>query len=60
MFARFTGHDVVTQGEVANSIPMGRVGEADEMAGAVLFLCSSRATFVTGQSLTVDGGLTAQ
>lgn len=60
MFARFTGHDAVTQGEVAQSIPMGRVGEAEEMAGAVLFLCSSRATFMTGQSLTVDGGLTAQ
>jgi len=60
MFARFTGHDAVTQAKVAQSIPMGRVGEADEMAGAVLFLCSSRATFVTGQSLTVDGGLTAQ
>ena len=60
MFERFTGHDSTAQDEVAQSIPMGRVGEVEEMAGAVLFLCSSRATFMTGKSVTVDGGLTAQ
>lgn len=60
MFARFTSHDSALQHEVAQSIPMGRIGAVDEMAGAVLFLCSSRATFLTGQSITVDGGLTAQ
>jgi NAD(P)-dependent dehydrogenase (short-subunit alcohol dehydrogenase family) len=60
MFDRFTGHDAGTQKAIAQSIPMGRVGEVEEMAGAVLFLCSSRATFMTGQSVTVDGGLTAQ
>lgn len=60
MFSRFTGHDTGLQSEIAAGIPMGRIGEAEEMAGAVLFLCSDRATFVTGQSLTVDGGLTAQ
>jgi NAD(P)-dependent dehydrogenase (short-subunit alcohol dehydrogenase family) len=60
MFQRFTGRDHAVQAEVANSIPMGRIGEAEEVAEAVLFLCSDRARFVTGQSLTVDGGLTAQ
>ncbi len=60
MFERFTGHDPSVQGEIAQSIPMGRVGLAEEMAGAVLFLCSNRATFMAGQSVTVDGGLTAQ
>lgn len=60
MFARFTGHDAGIQREVAQSIPMERIGEVEEMAGAVLFLCSDRATFLTGQSITVDGGLTAQ
>jgi NAD(P)-dependent dehydrogenase (short-subunit alcohol dehydrogenase family) len=39
--------------------PVGRVGAADEVAAAVLWLCSDRASFVTGHQLAVDGGLTA-
>jgi len=38
------------------SIPMGRVGRAQEIANAVLWLCSDAASYVTGQSLSVDGG----
>jgi len=38
------------------SIPLGRRGTPDEIAGAVLFLCSDFATFVTGHTLVVDGG----
>lgn len=37
-------------------IPLGRVGRAEEVAGAVSFLCSDRATYVTGQVLSVNGG----
>jgi NAD(P)-dependent dehydrogenase (short-subunit alcohol dehydrogenase family) len=39
--------------------PIGRIGEADEIAGAVLWLGSEAASFVTGHQLAVDGGLTA-
>jgi NAD(P)-dependent dehydrogenase (short-subunit alcohol dehydrogenase family) len=38
---------------------LGRIGEADEVAQAVLFLCSSHASFVTGTDLAVDGGYSA-
>jgi NAD(P)-dependent dehydrogenase (short-subunit alcohol dehydrogenase family) len=39
--------------------PIGRIGEAEEITGAVLWLCSDAASFVTGHQLAVDGGLTA-
>ena len=40
---------------VAN-VPLGRIGTPDELANAVLFLCSDEASFITGACLTVDGG----
>lgn len=44
--------------EIAKSVPIGRAGRPDEIASAVLWLCSSAASYVVGQALTVDGGMT--
>lgn len=38
------------------AVPMGRYGRAEEIADVVLFLCSEASSFVTGQSISVDGG----
>jgi NAD(P)-dependent dehydrogenase (short-subunit alcohol dehydrogenase family) len=43
---------------VAMAIPKGRLAEPEEIVGAVLFLASDAAGFITGQSIYVDGGLT--
>jgi NAD(P)-dependent dehydrogenase (short-subunit alcohol dehydrogenase family) len=40
--------------------PMGRIGQPEEIASAVLWLCSDGASFVTGQTVPIDGGYTAQ
>jgi NAD(P)-dependent dehydrogenase (short-subunit alcohol dehydrogenase family) len=40
-------------------IPLGRIAEPDDLLGAALFFCSDASSFVTGQILTLDGGLTA-
>jgi NAD(P)-dependent dehydrogenase (short-subunit alcohol dehydrogenase family) len=44
---------------VVGRIPLGRVGETRDLAGPAIFLCSDAASFVTGQVLGIDGGLTA-
>jgi len=46
------------EGYVRN-IPMGRIGEPEDMAGAAVFLAGPAASFITGQILYIDGGLTA-
>ena len=38
--------------------PLGRIGEPDDIAGAVVFLASDAARFMTGQVMVIDGGVT--
>jgi NAD(P)-dependent dehydrogenase (short-subunit alcohol dehydrogenase family) len=40
-------------------VPLGRIGDPDEIARAAVFLASEKASFITGQILTADGGKTA-
>src|SRR3982750_1638438 len=44
--------------EVAKQVPIGRAGRPEEIASAVLWLCSPGASYVVGQALTADGGMT--
>ena len=43
-------------GRAIASVPLGRIGTSEEVAAVVLFLCSGRASFVTGEIINVDGG----
>jgi NAD(P)-dependent dehydrogenase (short-subunit alcohol dehydrogenase family) len=40
-------------------VPVGRVGEAEEFADLVAFLCSARAGYITGTAVNFDGGMSA-
>ena len=45
---------------VADRLPLGRVGEVNDVVGAVTFLCSPAASYITGHTLVVDGGRLAR
>src|SRR5437867_8712878 len=58
MLTRFTG-TAERKAALATGVPLGRVAEPEEIARAIVFLASDKASFVTGQVLTADGGKTA-
>lgn len=60
MLTRFSGGQAETIEYLKSMHPIGRIGTVEEIVGAVLFLCSDAASFITGQSLGIDGGMTAK
>jgi NAD(P)-dependent dehydrogenase (short-subunit alcohol dehydrogenase family) len=58
---QMTGHDSKTERKLFDRlVPMNRWGEPEEIAQAVVWLCSDGASFVTGHVMPVDGGFVAQ
>ena len=60
MITRFTHDDSDLVDQLTLSEPVGRLGTPEEIADAVVWLCSERASFVTGQAIAVDGGFVAR
>lgn len=60
MIERFTHGEASVQNQLIKGEPVGRVGQPEEVASAVLWLCSNQSSFVTGHSLVIDGGWVAQ
>jgi NAD(P)-dependent dehydrogenase (short-subunit alcohol dehydrogenase family) len=58
LLAKYMADDAARQRRLVH-IPMGRFGEAQEMVNGALFLASDESSFMTGQSLILDGGITA-
>lgn len=56
---RMSGGEAAAQG-VAQAIPMKRIAKPEEIADAVVWLCSSEASYLTGHTLVIDGGFTVQ
>jgi len=60
MFQRFAGDKPEFRAQITALHPIGRIGKSEEIADAAIWLSSSKSSFVTGHSLLVDGGFTAQ
>lgn len=59
MYERAVARGAALPDAIAAMHPIGRIGEVEEVANAVLFLCSDAAPFIIGHALTIDGGATA-
>src|SRR5881409_2848691 len=59
MMQRFTGGTLEGENRVIAQEPVGRMGKPEEIAAAVIWLCSDAAAFVIGHAMVVDGGQTA-
>jgi NAD(P)-dependent dehydrogenase (short-subunit alcohol dehydrogenase family) len=59
MMDRFTGGTSEGRERVIAQEPIGRMGKAEEIAAAVVWLCSQQAAFVVGHAMVIDGGQTA-
>jgi NAD(P)-dependent dehydrogenase (short-subunit alcohol dehydrogenase family) len=59
-FLKMARKDEQLWGEIMAKIPLGRVGTPEDVAYAALFLASDESSWITGSSLMVDGGYTAQ
>ena len=59
MVDRMTDGMNMKKGDLTTFHPIGRLGRVEEVAEAVLWLCSDKASFVTGHSMIIDGGFTA-
>ena len=59
MVDRTTGNDKTVEKKYEDMEPVGRMGQPEEVAEAVVWLCSDHASFVTGHAMAVDGGWTA-
>jgi NAD(P)-dependent dehydrogenase (short-subunit alcohol dehydrogenase family) len=57
---RFIGGNADVEAMLTSLMPLGRLGTSEEVAAAVLWLCSDEASFVTGHALLVDGGWAAR
>jgi NAD(P)-dependent dehydrogenase (short-subunit alcohol dehydrogenase family) len=57
--AKLLEEDQELRQDVLNRIPLGRIAEAEDVVGAVIYLASPAADMVTGHTLLVDGGWTA-
>jgi NAD(P)-dependent dehydrogenase (short-subunit alcohol dehydrogenase family) len=60
MVDRVFGEHPDMKQQLVTSEPIGRLGRPEEIAAAVVWLCSEKASFVTGQAIAIDGGWTAQ
>jgi NAD(P)-dependent dehydrogenase (short-subunit alcohol dehydrogenase family) len=59
MLRGFMTHRDISEEQMVANVPIGRIGRPEDVAEAVLFLCSDKASYITGATLQVDGGMSA-